>query len=170
MKSLGPKFGPRLKEVQTALTTADAAAIAKRVQASEPFELACPGGAVTLDPADVVIQWQAPDGWAGVADRGTQVLLDTRVTPELVSEGTAREIVRHVQATRKEADLDIADRIALYLGTESAELGQVIATHREAIGSATLTADWSDRPLTSKRHGTQVKVDGQLLLIELRPI
>src|SRR5262249_32225528 len=61
MKTLGPKFGPRLKEVVAALVAADAAAVAEKVQAGEPIELSTPGGPVMLEPADVIVQERAPE-------------------------------------------------------------------------------------------------------------
>src|SRR5262249_40842489 len=82
-QALGPKAGPRLNEVRTGLASAPAAEVAARVQTGLGYQLACPSGAVLLDPEDVVVQHQAPEGWAGVADRGTQVLLDVRLTEEL---------------------------------------------------------------------------------------
>ena len=94
-------------------------------------------------------------------------MLDTRVTPELAREGMAREVVRHVQSTRKEADLQPEDRIVLSLHTESAELRQAIEAHRKYIGDETLTVEWSPGPLNGQAHRADVKVDGQPLRIEL---
>jgi isoleucyl-tRNA synthetase len=168
VKALGPKFGPRLKEVQTALAAADGAAVAREVSAGKPFELAGPGGSITLEPGDVVVQLQAPVGWAGVADKGTQVAIDSRITEELKLAGMAREIVRHVQNLRKEAGLEMEDRILLYLGTESAVLRQAIEAHRAYIAAETLTAQWANEPLGTGGHRVSVKVEGLALTIELR--
>jgi isoleucyl-tRNA synthetase len=170
MKTLGPKFGPRLKEVQAALTAADPAVLARDLEAGKPVELPCPGGAVTIEPGDVFVQLQAPEGWAGVADRGTQVAIDTRITPELAREGMAREVIRHVQQARKDAGLEMEDRITLYLGTESAALRQAIDAHRDYIAAETLTVRWSDEPLGDGAHTANVKVDGQALTIQLRKV
>jgi isoleucyl-tRNA synthetase len=170
MKTLGPKFGPRLKEVQTALAAADAAAIATAVQEGRPFELACPNGPVTLDPGDVVVQLRAPEGWAGVADRGTQILVDTRITKALAGEGMARDVVRQVQELRKKSGLEMEDRIVLYLQTASPALRQAIEKHRTYIAAETLATQWASRPLGDNAHWAEVKVDGQPLTIQLRRI
>jgi isoleucyl-tRNA synthetase len=166
-KTLGPKFGPRLREVQACLAAAPAAEIAAEVQAGAPFVLECPGGPVELAPEDVTVTQKAPPGWAGVADRGTQVLIDTRVTEELAREGMAREVVRHVQNTRKEADLQPEDRIVLWLHTDAGHLRQAIDAHRDYIAAETLTVRWSPASLNGQGHATDVKVDGQPLRIEL---
>jgi isoleucyl-tRNA synthetase len=170
LKTLGPKFGPRLKEVQAALASADPAALAERVQAGQPFELACPGGPVMLEPADLVVVPKAPGGWAGAADRGTQVLVDARITEELKHEGMARDVVRQVQELRKQSGLEMEDRIALHLGTESTALRQAIEAHRAYIGNETLATQWAAQPLGDGAHQANVKVDGQPLMIELRKV
>ena len=69
------------------------------------------GKPVPLGPEDVTIVRSFAEGWAGAADGNTVVLLDKRITPQLKNEGLARDIVRNVQNLRKEAGLDIADRI-----------------------------------------------------------
>jgi isoleucyl-tRNA synthetase len=168
MRMLGVKFGARLKEVLAALASADAGAVAAKVRAGEPFELACPGGSVTLEPADVIVQTRAEEGWTGAEERGTQVALDARVTEELAREGMAREVVRHVQQARKDADLQMEDRIVLYLHSESDKLNKAIEALRAYIASETLVGQWADQPLGDGAYRADVKVDGQPLHIELK--
>jgi isoleucyl-tRNA synthetase len=170
MKTLGPKFGARLKEVLTALANADPREIARKFQAGESVTLASPGGPVELEPADVVIQLAAPDGWAGVADRGTQVAVDTRLSEALKQEGMARDVVRQVQDLRKKANLEMEDRILLHLATEAAALHQALKIHQGYIGGETL-ATLSSRPLEGKDvHQSSVKIDGHPLNIQLRKV
>ena len=168
MKTLGPKFGPRLKEVLAALAAADAEKVSARVLAGLSVELDCPGGAITLDADDVVVQRRAPEGWAGLADKGTQVLLDVRISVELASEGLAREVIRRVNDERKNARLEMEDRIELCLETSSSALQQAIDTHRNYIAAETLAARWAQPPLTGDWHRASIKLDGQVLNIALR--
>jgi isoleucyl-tRNA synthetase len=170
MKTLGPKFGGRLKDVLAAIAAADPAMLAAKVRANEIIELPCGGETVQLDPADLIVQVKAPEGWAGVVDRETQVALDTRITEELAAEGMARDVVRHVQDQRKDAELEMEDRIALYLGTESEKLSRAIDTHKAYIAAETLTVEWSAQALNGEAHRATVKVDGQPLTIELRRV
>ncbi|HZY88662.1 MAG TPA: DUF5915 domain-containing protein, partial [Gemmataceae bacterium] len=97
----------------------------------------------------------------------TILALDAKPSEELIQEGMARDVVRHVQNTRKEADLQPEDRIVLWLHTDAAELRQAIAAHRDYIAAETLTVQWSSGSLNGQGHGTDVKVDGQPLRIEL---
>ncbi len=165
-KRMGPSFGPRLKEVQAAIAAADHAALADKLRAG-PAELACPNGPVMLDPADVIVGYVAPEGWVGAAERGTQVMLDVRITEDLARAGQAREVVRHVQELRRQADLELEDRIELACRTEAPALREAIESHRDFIAAETLTIRWAEA-IDGDLHRADVKVDGHPLAIALR--
>ncbi len=96
---------------------------------------------------------------------GSQVEIDEKLTAELKREGMMREVVRHVQAARKEAGLQIDDRIRLGLNTGDSELQKAIAEHDKTIRSETL----STGNLTEKvGHAVEVKIDGKELTICLQ--
>ena len=58
---------------------------------------------------DIAIEYRAAEGWAGIADRGTQVAIDARITDELALEGIARDLIRLVQDHRKTSGLNIEE-------------------------------------------------------------
>ncbi|HEV3145729.1 MAG TPA: isoleucine--tRNA ligase [Gemmataceae bacterium] len=160
-KTLGQKFGPRINEICTAI----------EALTEVHLELNCPNGPVTLEPADLIVSFKAVQpGWVGVADGSTQVAIDTRITEELAQAGMAREVVRFVQDLRKQANLEMNDRIMLYLGTDSPKLQQAIAANRDYIGEETLTVQWSEQPLGSEAAKIDVEIDGQPLTIKLRKL
>ena len=164
-KTAKARFKGKPEPAAAALTAMDVEAVAAQLRAGTFTLLDVP-----LAAEDVLIAESAPPGWAGVADRATQVLLDTRITPELKAEGTARDVVRSVQNARKDAGLDVADKIALHLGTESAELRAAIATHRATIANEVQAVAWSDTPLTGDAHTAAAKIDGHSLTIVLRKV
>ncbi|WP_150459978.1 isoleucine--tRNA ligase [Nesterenkonia ebinurensis] len=70
--------------------------------------------------------------------RGGFLVLDTTLTPELVAEGIARDVVRTVQAARKDAELNVSDRIETTL-TASPEVIAAVEAHSELVKAETLT-------------------------------
>ncbi|WP_372729938.1 isoleucine--tRNA ligase [Nocardioides sp.] len=77
------------------------------------------------------------DSATGLLPHGGFVVLDTAVTPELAAEGLARDLVRAVQQARRDADLDVSDRISLWIdGSEAVR--SAAGTHQELIASETL--------------------------------
>jgi isoleucyl-tRNA synthetase len=134
-------------------------------------QLSLPSGdIVTLSPiGHLEFSVVGSPGWTVVHTSSLIVGIDTRITPELKAEGLARDVVRFVQDARKDAGLDVADKIALYLGTESAELRQAIDTHRATIAAEVQAVErLSDPPAGG--HATEVKVDGQKLRIGLKRV
>jgi isoleucyl-tRNA synthetase len=126
---------------------------------------------VELAPGDVIREFTAAQGYAGVADRGTQAAISTAITEELKLEGLARDIIRQVQNERKNAKLDLLDKIELHLSASAPELAKAIGTHRGAIATAVQATRWSDSPLTGQGvHSAAVKVDGQPLAVTLRKV
>ena len=76
----------------------------------------------------------------GILPSGGFVLLDQTVTPELAAEGIARDVIRAVQQARKDADLDVSDRIKCVI-TSVQEVLSAIATHEELVKAETLTLE-----------------------------
>ena len=73
-------------------------------------------GGVTLAPDEVEIQATPRPGTAVADHDGLVVVLDTALTPELRAEGDARELARAIQDLRREAGLELDDRIELWVG------------------------------------------------------
>lgn len=101
----------------------------------------------------------------GLGDTPDKPLLDFHITPELKREGLMREVIRHVQAARKTAGLNVDDRIELSLKTDSKELQKAIDEHAATIHQETLTTKQVD---SLDGYSTTVKVEGDELTIELR--
>jgi isoleucyl-tRNA synthetase len=90
-----------------------------------------------LTEEDLEVRLLQKEGVATAGDRDLLVALDVHLTPELIAEGRAREIVSRIQAARKDADLDYADRIFVRF-TAASELVAAIEAHRDWIAGETL--------------------------------
>jgi isoleucyl-tRNA synthetase len=136
-KVLGPRLGPRVQALATALA-ADDGTLAGRLAEGEQVEIAAGDGpVVSIGPDDVQLIHDVRSG-LGVASEGdVTVALVLELTPELRSEGLARELVRMIQDARKAAGLEVTDRITL--GVETAgEPAEALVAHRKEIAAETL--------------------------------
>ena len=95
-----------------------------------------------LQPGEYALKLVTATGSASspLAGGSGVVVLDTEVTPELEAEGTARDVIRAVQQARREANLNVSDRIVLSLGVDSA-LEVVLAPHLDLIAGETLATE-----------------------------
>ncbi len=94
-----------------------------------------------------------------------EVAINTELTPELKREGLMREVVRFVQNARKDAGLNVDDRIELSLKTESGELQKAIDEHAETIKAETLAITLGE---VAGGFEITVKIEGEELLIALK--
>ena len=113
-RALGPRLGPRVKDVAAAFA-ADDGSLAGELAAGRAVTVDLPGGEVVLGPEDVDLVREAREGWRLASDGATAVALDLTLDDELRAEGLAREVIRAVQDARKDAGFDVADRIHLTL-------------------------------------------------------
>lgn len=96
---------------------------------------------------------------------GKELAIDTDLTPELIAEGTAREVIRFVQAARKNAGLNVDDRIAVSLATDDADVGAAISTHASTIAAETLATVIDEGAYA---HTETANVNGVTLTISLQ--
>ena len=129
VKPLLPKIGKRLG---AAIPAVMAAAREGAVEFHDDGSVTL--GGVTLAPDEVEIQATPRPGTAVAEDDGLVMVLDTALTPELRAEGDARELARAVQDLRREAGLELDDRIELWIdGAPPA-----VAAHLPAVAADTL--------------------------------
>jgi isoleucyl-tRNA synthetase len=101
------------------------------------------------------------------SDKGVTVAVDTELTPVLVQEGYARDLVRAVNNLRKEAGLDIADRIELTYET-SGEVAAAVENFASYIKQETLTVNLRAGAPVDGWQETQLTVGGAEVRLALR--
>jgi isoleucyl-tRNA synthetase len=138
---LGKRLGARMKALQAALAAADGDALAEALERDGKVTVEVAGESIELAPNEVEVRLIEKEGMATAGGRELLVVLDTQLTPELVAEGRAREVVNRIQSARKDAGLDYADRIRVRYRAHP-ELEQVLVAHRDWIAGETLTVAW----------------------------
>jgi isoleucyl-tRNA synthetase len=166
-KQLGQKYGNKFPAIQKAILTMNAEEAARPLLEGKPLRVEANGETFDVLPEEVEVKAQAKEGFA-VAEEGAYVAaLVTELTPELVQEGLAREFVRRVQDLRKSADLDVANRIELFVEA-SAGLRSAIEAHKDYITAETLA---SSLTFASPPDGTSCvedAFDGEQVKVGLR--
>jgi isoleucyl-tRNA synthetase len=139
---IGKRYGKLIPDIRKYLATADGAAIAAEVARGAVQTFCIDGQELTIEPADLLVESAAAEGFACAEENGYLVGLDTRLDDALRREGLARELVRAVQDARKQAGLDVSDRIVLWVEGDAAVVAAV-AEHREYLMTETLASVWA---------------------------
>lgn len=166
-KQLGQKYGSRFPAIRAAILELNAEEAAKRLLAGENLSLTVGGDSYEILGEEVEVRAQARSGFAVAADGAYLAALVTSLTPELVQEGLAREFVRRVQDLRKQADLDISDRIILFYEV-SAGLGKAVQMFKDYVQGETLTLELVAGRAPEGAPTSSDAFDGETLTIGLR--
>lgn len=157
---LGKRLGKRMKQFTAQIQKLDANAI-------DAFQET---GAVVIDgerfdAEDIQVLREAKEGMNVVSNRYISIALDCALNDDLVREGWAREVVRHIQNARKESGFAVSDRIRVEYAADGA-LAEAIATHREHIAAETLalSLERGEEPIDG---GFDTEVDGQAIRFAL---
>jgi isoleucyl-tRNA synthetase len=111
-KSIGPKFGKKVKTVAESIKLFTKEQIAK-IESGNKVELNVDGEELSISPEDVEVVSSEIKGWVVESEEGVTVAIDTELSDELISEGLAREFVNRIQNMRKDAGFDVTDRIKI---------------------------------------------------------
>jgi isoleucyl-tRNA synthetase len=138
-RALGPRIGKQVQQVIKAVKAGD----------WELVDGAPVAAGVTLQDGEYELKLVASDGEnsAPLPAGAGVVVLDTRVTPELAAEGLARDVIRVVQQARRDAGLDVSDRIALNLSAAGV-VTDAVRAHQQFVAAETLatSVSYEQRP------------------------
>ncbi len=120
LKTVGPKFGPKLGAIRQTLPTIDGSAAKKELDTAGHLTLHLADGDIELLPEDLLIDTVPKEGYYTLTDNGITVAIDTTLTDELIEEGNVRELASKIQTMRKECGFQVADSVRVTLsGAES---------------------------------------------------
>ena len=159
VKPLLPRIGKRLGP---AIPAVMAAAREGAVEFLPDGRVSLAG--VTLEPDEVEILATPRPGTAVAHDEGLVVVIDTELTPELLTEGDARELQRAIQDLRRDAALEVTDRIELFIAGHAPRLAPYLA----GIAADTLADAVVEGPPPRGVSSASVNLDSGPLTIGLR--
>ena len=135
-KTLGRLLGKNMKDAAAIINAMSQEEI-DAIEKTGGFELEVNGEKYNLTAGDVIISAEDIPGWLVANDGDLTVALDITLTPELIAEGLARELVNRIQNMRKANDFDVTDRIIIEVSAGD-ELKDAIEKYGDYIKSETL--------------------------------
>jgi isoleucyl-tRNA synthetase len=159
-RSLGPRFGKQMPKAAAAVEALDPGSVTDAIAGARRIGINVDGTEHELQPEDVTLVMRPLDGYRVVAEAGRAVALSLELDEELRREGLAREIVHAVQNARRDAGLDVTDRIELVLGGD-AELLDAARAHEAYLAGETLATSVGydgDSAAATKIEGRDLRI------------
>ena len=135
-KALGPRFGKDIKSIAQAIRKLSTEQI-QHLEKDKNITLDINGKKIQIEETDVEILFKDIGGLQVAQSDGLTVALDMTLTPELIKEGLARELVNRIQNHRKDSGLEVTDKIEVFL-QENAKLEAAVSENKSYILSETL--------------------------------
>ena len=164
-RTLGPRFGKDMPQAKAAVESLDPDHARAAIAGEREIGITIDGTDHTLGPEDMALVMEPLDGYQVESEAGRAVALALELDDDLIREGLAREVVRAVQNARKEAGLEITDRIELALSGD-AELLDAARAHEGYVGGETLATSIAYE--ADAKAPASVRLDGRELLIAVR--
>jgi isoleucyl-tRNA synthetase len=137
LKTVGPKYGKQLGNIKNALLEVNGNEAMDTLNNSGALTFTFNGEEVVLTKEDLLIDTAQTEGYISEGDNTITVVLDTNLTPELLTEGFVRELISKIQTMRKEAGFEVMDHIRVYSkGNET--IGTILKAHEEEVKSEVL--------------------------------
>ena len=115
LKTVGPKYGKFLGGIREYLAAVDGNSAMDELETNGAIKFEVNGEAISLEKDDLLIEAAQVEGFASESDFGITVVLDTRLSDELIEEGFVREIISKIQTMRKDSGFEVMDNINIYV-------------------------------------------------------
>ena len=160
-----------MKEIAAAFGQLSQEEIAAIERSESEYVLHLPSGAVTLRKGDYEIHSEDMPGWLVATDGALTVALDIVQTPELLREGTARELIHPIQTLRKESGFEVTDRIHTVIYADGAAAGAIadaLSEHAAYVAAQTLSLSLEQKPLSeAPQEAAQVEWEDSQIRIKV---
>ncbi len=156
-KTLGAKLGKDMKEAAALIASFSNDEI-NALEKSGSMNISVNGNTYSLAPEDMIVTTEDLPGWKVASDGDLTVALDVTLTPELLAEGTARDLVNRIQNIRKDKDFNVTDRVTVTLERHAAILEAVEKFH-DYIKAEVLA---TDLVLADKVDGEKIELEDEV--------
>jgi isoleucyl-tRNA synthetase len=168
-RQLGQKYGSRYPRIRQAVAGLDQATSALLLTGGESLPVEVDGELLTLHPEEVEVRMEPRAGFAAAGDGPYLAALRTELTPDLVREGLAREVIRRIQELRRSMDLHLAQRIEVVYQA-SGRLGQALAQFDKSAAAEVLADRFEPGELAGGEGIHEFTFDGESIRLRLTPV
>ena len=165
LRTVGPKYGKYLKQIQEALAALDGNKAMAELRDQGALKLDSVSEEVVLLEEDLLITMTQAEGFVTEGDNSVTAVMDTRLTPELVEEGFVRELISKIQTMRKEAGFEVMDHIAVSY-TAGQKIADIFDRYGEAISSEVLADAVISGTLSGYRKDWRINGEEVTLAVE----
>jgi isoleucyl-tRNA synthetase len=137
LHKVGPRLGRRLPELLEYLKKCDTPALVEKLRREHRVSIPLPSGEVELGEDELVVKKTTAEEYSYAENPHAEVYVDLRTTPDLESTAAAREVVRRIQLMRKEAKLEMLDRIDCIIQADDPDFIQHLSTKKTYIEEET---------------------------------
>ena len=165
LRTVGPKYGKYLGQIQKALANVDGNKAMADVRSGAGLKLPEVGADVVLYEEDLLITMTQMEGYVTEGDNEVTVVLDTNLTPELLEEGFERELISKIQTMRKEAGFEVMDKIAVSYQADD-KIRQIFEKYGDEIGKEVLAEKVTAGALTGYEKEWNINGEKVVLAVE----
>ena len=168
---LGPKYGEMMRDITAGIDSLNPGEIVNDLKNEGSVEIPCKEGTILISAEELVVDTVEKEGFAIESDGNIACVLITELSPDLVMEGLAREMVNKIQTMRKDADLNVEDRI-ITLFWSGSEIEEACRLHKDYIMEETLSSEliYSGKPeAVNVKQGNNRKwnINGHMTVISV---
>ena len=166
LRTVGPKYGKYLGIIKNTLAGLDGNAAMDELEASGAIRFTANGDEIVLTKEDLLIEMTKKEGFESLSDRGVTVVIDKRLTPELIEEGNVREIISKIQTMRKDSGFEVMDNIKVAFDGNEAVLA-VAMKNAEEIKDETLAVSVTEGTL---KFSKKWNINGEEVTISVEKV
>ena len=165
LRTCGPKFGKLLGALRKTLPAMDGNAAVEELRANGVLKVELNGEQIELEEADLLIETAEDPELVAETDNGVTVVLDSKLTEELLEEGFVLELTSKIQTMRKEAGFEVMDRINVY-AKDNAKIEEVLNKYSDDIRKVVL----ADEIITGRTEGSgkSWNINGEKVVLAVR--